>query len=502
MKNGKFLPENRSKRVQELRQAEAAPTGSVPQPLYIRPEPEKKKKKGPRVSTIVFYTLYLLLIGAAAWGIHYGLGLLEDWLVVYEASQPDTRSQEIFEELFAQPDWGEIYDMAGLEGTEFEGKDSYVSYMERLVGEQTLTFSKTSAGLSGGEKYIVRAGDIKVATFTMENPVTDETEIPQWSLSQVEAGFFTRDLDVTVLTQPGRTVSVNGVVLDDTYVIKTTASLVDSYLPEGVHGPRTATFYAKGFLVAPTVTVLDETGTQVETVYDAATGTYTELGMLNAAEEEISDEEYQALFNATVSYSKAMIGADKSGWKKHFDRSSPIYKQIQELVGGNAFFKGWSRYQFEKETITEYHRYTDDLFSARIRMTLNTYRGDGSVKPFELDTTVFMERGADGKWLVTQLVNAQVHGTLTQVRLTWTDANGQVLDSRMVDASTGSLTPPAVTAPEGTVFVGWFMEIVDDQGNKTLKLIFAPTEDGSISLPENYLLEPMVLIARFEKQGA
>ena len=103
---------------------------------------------------------------------------------------------------------------------------------------------------------------------------------------------------------------------------------------------------------------------------------------------------------------------------------------------------------------------------------------------------------------MSQLVNAQVHGTVTQVRMTWTDANGQVLDSWMVDASSDFLNPPAVAIPEGMVFVGWFQEIVDDQGNRTLKLIFAPTENGSISLPDDYVLEPMVLIARFERQGA
>ena len=66
---------------------------------------KNKKKKGIRVGTVIFYLFYLMLIGAAAYGINYGLGLLNDWLTVYEASQPDTRSREIFNEYFADPDW-------------------------------------------------------------------------------------------------------------------------------------------------------------------------------------------------------------------------------------------------------------------------------------------------------------------------------------------------------------------------------------------------------------
>ena len=531
MYQGKFLPENRAKHVAAMTekrnapapvQEEAYPVNPQPyqepvqeQPIYqeelqetempAAPQkaPKQKKKKRIRVGTVIFYLLYLMLIGAAAYGIHYGLGLLNDWLVTYEASQPDTVSKQIFDELFAQPDWGKIYDMAGLEvtETEFEGKEAYVTYMEQLVGDQELTYTKTSAGLTGGEKYIVRAGDEKVATFTMQNPVTDEMEIPQWSLSGVEAGFFTRDEDVTILTQPGHTVKLNGVTLDEDYIIKTTTSTVDSYLPEGIHGPRTATLYAKGFLVAPQVLVLDEDGNEVELHYDADTNTYAETIVDESTTAEISDEEYQALLNATKAYSRAMIGDDLYEWQKHFVKNSELYKQIRELVGGNSFFKGWTRYEFEPETITEYHRYSDDLFSARIQMKLNTYRKDGTVKPFEVDTTIFMQKDSKGKWLVIQLVNAQIHGTLTHVRMTWTDEDGQILASEMVDATTDFLNPPKVVVPEGKTFVGWFIETTDAEGNKTLKLTFTPLENGTVALPTEYVLEPMVLIARFENKG-
>lgn len=522
MYQGKFLAENKAAAKSEQAKNAAAMTADeildeelatqaqapseVPasevEEVPAKPVKEKKvkKKKGIRIGTIIFYLLYLMLIGAAAYGINYGLGLLKDWLTVYEASQPDTRSQEIFDELFADPDWGKIYDMAGLEGTEFEGKDAYIAYMNEKMGENELTFSKTSAGLSGGQKYIVKLNDEKVATFTMQNPITDELEIPQWNLDKVEAGFFTRNEDVTVLTQPGRTVTVNGVPLDESYVIKTTSSVVDSYLPEGIHGQRTSTLYAKGFLVAPEVAVIDENGAEVALEYNEETNTYAETMLANPEVQEISKEEYNALLDATYAYSKAMIGADKEGWKKLFDKNSQIYSDIRGLVNGNSFFKGWTRYNFEEETITEYHSYTDTLFSARIQVKLNTYRTDGSVKPFEVNTTVFMEKNSNGKWMVTDLVNGDIHATLTQVRLTWMQ-DGEVLSSSMVDATEKRLTPPAVTAVEGKEFIGWFTEATDADGNVTLSLVFAPTEKGTISLADDYVLEPMVLLARFEAKG-
>lgn len=455
---------------------------------------KEKKKKGIRVGTVIFYLLYLMLIGAAAYGIHYGLGLLNDWLTVYEASQPDKRSQEIFDELFANPDWGQIYDMAGLEGTQFEGKDAYVAYMEAKVGDSALSYSKTSAGLSGGQKYIVKLGDEKVATFTMQNPVTDELEIPQWNLDQVEAGFFTRNEDVTILTQPGRTVTLNGVPLDESYVVKTTSSVVDSYLPEGIYGQRTATVYAKGFLVAPEVMVIDENGAVIELEYDQETNTYAESTLSDTTAGEISEKEKSALLDATYAYCRHMIGAKGANLKNYFDTTSDIYKTINE---NELWFKGYARYDFSDYTISEYHRYSDQLFSARIQITLNTYRNDGSLKDFPINTTVFMEKDDEGQWRVNNMTNIDIHEILTQVRLTWTQ-NGEILASEMVDAAANFLTPPTVTAPEGKEFIGWFTETTDADGNVTLSLVFAPTEKGTISLAESYVLEPMVLQAQFD----
>ena len=455
---------------------------------------KNKKKKGIRVGTVIFYLFYLMLIGAAAYGINYGLGLLNDWLTVYEASQPDTRSREIFNEYFADPDWGKIYDMAGLTGTEFEGKDAYVAYMQAKVGDNELTYSKTSAGLSGGQKYIVKVGEEKVATFTMQNPITGELEIPEWSLDAIEAGFFTRNEDVTILTQPGRTVTLNGVPLDETYVIKTTSSIVDNYLPEGVHSQSTTTLYAQGFLVMPEVLVIDANGEVVELAYNEETNTYYEEQLANPVVNEISAAEEDALVEAMLAYCKHMIGASGANLTKHFDTKSDIYKTI---IKNELWFKGYASYDFTYAVVSEYHRYTEDLFSARIQLTLNTYRKDGSLKDFPINTTVFLQKDKNGKWLVNNMTNVNIHEIITEVRMTWTQ-DGEILSSEMVDASTKFLTPPAVTVPEGKEFIGWFTETKDSEGNVTLSLVFAPTESGTISLADSYVLEPMVLVARFD----
>jgi hypothetical protein len=113
------------------------------------------KKKGPRLGSVIFYTLYFLFIFLFFVAVYFGLTWLQGWLVDYEAAQPTTKSEEIFHQLFDDPDWGALYDAAGIADTEYEGKEAFVTYMEELVGDKELSYQLTSSGLSKDKKYFV-----------------------------------------------------------------------------------------------------------------------------------------------------------------------------------------------------------------------------------------------------------------------------------------------------------------------------------------------------------
>lgn len=454
--------------------------------------PKKKKRITP--GTVVFYTLYFLLIAAFAVSMHFALSALNGWLLRYEASQPDKKSEQIFEQLFADPDWAQIYTMTDQKDTLFETKEAYAAYMEQKVGNAELIYSKTSAGLTGGQKYIVKLGDEKLATFTLTNSVESELEIPQWELDSVEV-FFTRNEAVTIHTQYGRTVTVNGIVLDDSYLIKTTSTVAENYLPEGVYGKRSSTFYVDGLLFTPDIAVTDPDGNTVELYYDEQTSTYSEVLQDNG---EISDEEYETVLNTIQAYCRYMIGIKSAPISSYFDTSSDIYKSI---VRNELWFKGYSSYNFSDAQITDYVRYDDNLFSARIAITLNVVRGNGSVKKFEIDNTLFLTKNDSGKWKVTEMTNVDVQEVLTQVRLTYVQEDNIILTD-MISANVTSLELPQVIPPEGKVFSGWFQQTTDAAGTTTYCLMFAPDITGTAALPPGYVLEPMVLHALFEDKGA
>lgn len=452
----------------------------------------KKKRKTSR-GTIVFYSIYLLLILAFMVGMSFVLNALRNWLVSYEAAQPETKCQQVFQELFADPDWEHLYTLAGVKDTVFEDSTAYASYMKERVGDTSLSYVETSAGLSGDKKYVVRAGSDKVATFTLTADNKD-AEIPDWRLGTVEV-FFHRDLDITIMVAPDCSVAINGVTLDDSYTLRTVTTTAEEYLPEGVHGYRIKQLYADGFLVAPSVTVTDAAGLPVELDYDSEERVYFQR---ISDQTTIGDGEYATVLTAAKTYCQFMIGAvKKNALQSCFDVNAPIYTTI---VKNDTWMQSYAGYDFGEEVITDYYRYSSDLYSAKVTLTLNVTRGDGSVKPYNLNTTFFLTR-TDDTWLVTEMTNVDVQTQTVLVRLQYMQDDTLLL-SELVDASVNTLTPPAVTAPDGQVFSGWFTQTLDEDGNKTMSLTFEPDGNGVVTLNPDGELEPMTLYALFHGEGS
>lgn len=457
-------------------------------PKKSRPAREKTRS-GPRIGTIVFYSIYVLVIIAFFIAMNPVLDALNQWLVSYEASQPKVKCQEVFDSLFSDPDWAELYTLAGVEDTVYEGKEAYAAYMEGLVGQDKLTFSETSAGLSGDKKYIVSHKDVKIATFTLTAEEYEATEVPDWKLGTVEI-FFSRNEDLTIRTIPGYTVTVNGVALDDSHIIRTVSTAAESYLPAGLHGYRLMELQLGGLLIQPDVQITDHNGNPVEVTYDAGTNVYTHAFPVM----KISEEEYNTVLTAIQVYCRFMIRDVWEGtFKKYFDPETELYTSIVEL---DTWMQDYSSFSFTPETISDYYRYSDDLYSARVELTLQVPRSNGTVKDYDVATTLFLRRNAEGVWLVSNMTNLDIQEQRTLVRLTFKQGD-EILSSALTAADAKHLVPPAVTVPEGKVFSGWFTETVDENGNKTMDLKFAPGADGSVSLTGDVPLEPMTLYALF-----
>lgn len=462
-----------------------APTGGAVQQANRKPAP-KKKHRG-KTGTTVFYVLLLcyILLFCIAMGIV--MHALNNWLVRFEASQPTAKCQEVFSQLFEDPDWAQLYELAGEPGD--ITPEHYTSFMEEKVGDTALTYIETSAGLSGDKKYIVRCGSEKVATFTLCNNAPD-ADIPDWQLGTLVLFYDIPRFSITVIAPPDHTVTVNGLELDESYVVRTVTTKAEEHLPDSVHGYRMNEMVFDDLLKEPAVQVLDADGNPVEVHYDSQSRCYS----VEAGSPEMTDAHRQILTNAAETYCKYMIGAaSRTALRNCFDTDSEIY---QTITANTTWMQSYASYELGTPAITDYYCYNEEYFSAQVSLTVDVTRKNGTVKEYQLENTFFVRKdGAD--WLVWEMINSNPQETVTHVRLTYLSED-QVIHTEMVDAESTKLTLPEVTVPEGKTFAGWFIQTVNENGGTIMELVFEPSEDNTIRLPSDTVLEPMTLHALYQ----
>lgn len=464
-----------------------------PAPVKKSSSAPVKRSRGPRLSGVIFYAVFFLCIFLFYVATYFGLLGLRNWLTRYEMAQPATKSEEVFEKLFIDPDWGALYEIAGVQDTAFENKDAFASYMENTVGDSKLTYMETSTGLSEDKKYIVRLGKEEIAAFTLvdHNHSDSKTEIPDWQLGTIEL-YFVREESYRIQKLDGHTVYVNNVPLDDSSTIRISTTCAEKYLPEGITCVRVCTQEISGLVAIPSVQIVDGSGNEMAVSYDAASRTFIE----QTTDSTINDTERDLAINAVKTYALYMINqADEADIAKYFLRGSDAYKAITDTERG--FVQDAASRDFTNEAVTDYCRYSDNLFSVRVSVTLNQYRSNGSVKESNIDQSLFFEKQSSGKWLCYAMTAVDVSKPAQQIRLTFKNGD-TILESNFHDASSAQVKCPVVPAPEGKHFSGWMTEEKDETGASVMNLVFQPDENGNAILPSGTTLQPMTLLPLFE----
>ena len=464
-----------------------------------QPVAEEPKRKGPRLGGVIFYTIYFLFILVFFLGTYLGLQWLQGWLIDYEAAQPTVKSQQVFTQLFTNPDWGALYDASGAKDSAYEGRDAYVSYMNEKVGDTSLTLMEASAGLSGNKKYVVRLGNEKVASFTLvdKNAVGETTlenlgELPDWQLGSVEV-FFDREGTYYIQMLDGHTAYVNGIPLTDDNTIQIATTLAEKYLPIGTTGASINTQQVDGLMRLPTVTINDEKGNAMPVTYDEETRTFTERTEANT----MTDEQRNVALGAARAFCLWMIKeGNRADIAKYYDSTFEPYKNIVKTT--ELWVQKHNGYQFTNEKVSNFAMYTDELFSVRVSMDLEITRTDGTIKTMPYATSLFFHKDKGGAWKVFESTNVDVSQPVGKVRLTFMQGDTLLTSNFYATDSDEVITPVISPIPEGKVFGGWVRQTQDESGKTVLTVVFRPDETGKVVIPEGNTLEPMVLYAYFE----
>ena len=457
------------------------------------------KKRGPRTGGVIFYSFYFGLILVFFVGVFIGLNWLNGWLKDYQAAQPTIKCQQVFDELFATPDWAQLYRLAGdptgtgtnRYDTQFEGSDAYVRYMQEKVGSQQLEYVETSGGLTG-KKYLVRLGTEKLASFTLTGQQDSITDIPDWQLGEVEL-FITRNESIRIRKLENHVAYVNNTPLSEDYTIQIASTKADEELPveERV---RTSIQEVDGLMTAPELLVYDQTGAPIDVRYNSDSGMYEE----QISSIAITDEERSAVFGALEAYAGFMINASgsRAAVSQYFKGGTQTYNDIVAM-NGELWMNSDRGHDFRDQEILGFTSRSDTMFSVRASMIMHVINKDNTEKDYSIVQSMYFSY-ENGKWVCTEMTNEDITTPVGEVRLTFFDAAGTQLSTAFYSTESKSLTAPVVDIPVGKVFSGWATVETNEAGQKTWTVVFQPDEAGNVTLPDGYNLTPMKLYPLFQ----
>ncbi len=490
-------PQARPQQQRPAAQRPAQP--KAPQPRRQVENEAVLQKRGPRTGSMVFYGFYFGLILVFFVGIFITLNWLNGWLGKYEAAQPTIKCQQVFDQLFANPDWAQLYRLAGdptgtgtnKYDTQFEGQDAFVRYMTEKVGSQQLSYVETSGGLTG-KKYLVRLGTEKLASFTLLGQQDNIIDIPDWQLGEVEL-FLNRNQSIKIRKMENHVAYINNNPLSDDYTIQIASTKADER-QAAENRIRTSIQEVDGLLTTPELLVYDQTGAPIEVRYNADSGMFEEQISAIA----ITDEERSAVFGALEAYAGFMINASgsRAAVAKYFDGGSQTYNDIVKM-NGELWMNADRGHEFLNEEILGYTKHSDTLFSVRASMVMHVKNKDNTEKDYNVTQSMYFQY-KNNKWVCTEMTNEDITAPVGEVRLSFYDLAGNQLSSDFYSAGIKSLTTPVVTAPAGKVFKGWATVETNDQGQKTWNVVFQPNEMGNVTFPDGYNLVPMKLYPLFQ----
>lgn len=183
----------------------------------------KKKKKG--MGFAIFMVVYAVL---ALVGIGFGLKWFWGFISAYEASRPHIPIDAYMEQMNPERVVDGCAELLEQTDSNLQPPEELRQFMlDSLTGPITYA-RKASACTETKQVYVLRSGSQVVGSFTIVSGAEDKYGFAPWSLEGEEFDLSylmgTEKITVTIPQDCGIQVSVNGVVLDESYIVDTQSS--------------------------------------------------------------------------------------------------------------------------------------------------------------------------------------------------------------------------------------------------------------------------------------
>ena len=343
------------------------------------------KRPRSRTGTVVFYSIYFVMLAAVLSAAVVGLGKLWEFLQHYEACQIYHTIDAVTQELNS----GKLDLLFGGIESEISPYESDEAARRRLSERFTEEFTlKKNIKESTKENpvYTVLCGGEPIAFARLSETGSDELygfEI--YGVESVYGVQLVQNESVKLRFPTGCTAKINGVelcVLSDHEVSEIPeAAEFGEYL---VNAPQIESCKVSGLMYPPEVQFADSSGKPLETLRDDK-GAYS--CALPISDSEAAEQAGKFAMEFSELYSKYIAN------DVYFSSISGYIPQETELYGNLSTYEGQfytyhSGYDFSEEQIQRVTQYSDTCFAVRVSYVHNVYFG-GETYSYPADNTIY-----------------------------------------------------------------------------------------------------------------
>lgn len=351
---------------------------------------KSRTKRRSRTGTIVFYSIYFVLLAAVLSAAAVGLGQLWQFLSHYEASQIYHVTDAVEKQLNSG-DRSLLYAAADPDISPYEDEEMLRRQIdERFPGDFSLR-KNLRKSTKDVPVYTVMCGEDAVAFLTMKQSGKDALyDLALYSPDSVTGIVPVKNERVTLSYPTGATPFINGTALlpDEAISAEPIAEAEEfgEYLAEI---PEMYSCTVDGLMFPPQVEFRDGSGNTLDAVQTGDSYSCPCPG----ASGEFADDAAEFAMEFSQMYSRYIANdAYFSSLSGYVPADTKLYHDLQTYEG--QFYTYHTGYDFTEEKTLRVTQYSESCFAVRVSYVHNVYYGETYSYP--ADNTVFAVKTADG----------------------------------------------------------------------------------------------------------